>query len=276
MEQGRLQIEGWLGLVDCLLLAALDNAQSQDGINGDLLEIGVFQGASAILLGYFVNPGERFVVCDLFGAPGLRPETDREALLFGISTRPVFEANYARFHATLPQVLAMPSSELAHRLPAGRFRIVHVDGSHAYADVRADIFLARQLLVPDGVVVLDDVSNPRVPGVGAAVWESVARDDLVPFAMGDKLYATWGSPPKLDPGLLAAELGRTLAEKSHQVAGHVLTHYEEVPNCEGAPKASSASRRLAAAWVPPAMKPLAVSFESHIRSASRGWWRRGE
>lgn len=239
----------WLRLEDAIVLAAVDDAQRRE--HGDILEIGVYRGASAILLGYFVKPDERLVVCDLFGLPGQRPEVADEIEMFGDSTRPDFERNYLRFHSELPDIFEMPSSELDSKLAAGTFRLVHVDGSHAYVDVRSDIQLARRLLVPNGVVVIDDVSHDLLPGVAAATWEAVFCEGLVPFALAGKLYGTWGQPPQLDAERVARELGQQLVTWQHDVAGHVVTRYGIAPRLE------DNVRRFVKACVPPAVVSVA-------------------
>ena len=50
-----------------------------------------------------------------------------------------YERHYRRFHATLPTIIAAPSSTLDADAWAGRFRIIHIDGGHQYDVVREDI-----------------------------------------------------------------------------------------------------------------------------------------
>ena len=59
-------IQGWFYPEDVRLFQALNVLQGQDGVSGDLLEIGVYHGKSSILLGYFPREDEHLVVCDLF------------------------------------------------------------------------------------------------------------------------------------------------------------------------------------------------------------------
>lgn len=46
-------IDGWLYPEDVLLFQEIDALQGLSKVTGDLLEIGVYHGKSAILLGYF-------------------------------------------------------------------------------------------------------------------------------------------------------------------------------------------------------------------------------
>src|SRR5262245_52306626 len=109
------EIEGWFSPLDARVFIAVDELQRARSVRGDLLEIGVFQGRSAVLLGYFRQEGERLVACDLF-------ERSRQ--------RRRFEDNWARFHGPLPEVHAMASSELRGVGLSRSFRLAHVDGGH--------------------------------------------------------------------------------------------------------------------------------------------------
>jgi predicted O-methyltransferase YrrM len=64
--KGRKSIPGWFERADAEMFSAIDLAQRTAGLVGDILEIGCYQGSSAILLGYLRRPNERMVVCDLF------------------------------------------------------------------------------------------------------------------------------------------------------------------------------------------------------------------
>lgn len=178
-------IPGWFFHTDYVLFCKLDELQKRLGRQGHLLEIGVYQGRSAILLGYLKRSDERLVVCDLFPEDGNHP-------------RGLFESNYLRFHDRLPEIFHGPSTELPDSLTPGTFRFVHIDGAHIYSIVRADLERAKSLLSPGGIVVIDDYANPRFPGNVAATWEEVVKGGLHPLCLTDmKLYASW-SPEMID------------------------------------------------------------------------------
>jgi len=253
LRHGLEEVPGWLGSVDAALLVALDDQQRRAGLSGDLLEVGVYEGTSAILLGYFLRPGERFYVCDPFGeAVGETEARAEQQRYYAGLCRERFERNYVRFHPQLPEIVEAASSALASYGLSRTFRLVHIDGSHAYDDVRQDLALSRSLLAPRGVVVVDDISAGHVPGVAAAVWRAVAEDGLRPFALGAKLFATWGEePPVLEPAAIAAALGRVFRRHDHRIDGHVVARYEDHTP-------PSTRSRLAQACLPPAALPLAA------------------
>ena len=188
-------IPGWFYWADQHLFDLLLDAQLETP-PGTLVELGAFKGKSAVLIGRHLRPGERFVVCDLFGAPaedlGNATENDRS---YRSLTREAFERNYLAFHDVLPEIIHDVSASIVEHVDPGSARFVHVDASHLYHHVRGDIESARHMLRRDGIVVFDDYRSEHTPGVAAAVWQAVAQDGLVPFAhTPNKLYATFGDP----------------------------------------------------------------------------------
>jgi hypothetical protein len=186
-------VPGWFLRPDARLLLLAHEAQRACGVAGHLLEIGVFKGRSAVLLGYlFDSTTERLVVADLFDHV--------DAVAEGDNWRPEgtqrpqydeFVTNYARFHGGLPEIIVGPSSDLdPETLGPATFRLIHVDGAHDWVNVDADIALVRQLASDDAILVFDDVGNPGYPAVGARVWAEVLAGQLHPIVATTKLYAT--------------------------------------------------------------------------------------
>lgn len=233
--EGRTTVPGWFRESDALLFHALDVAQRRAGVAGDILEIGCYQGASAILLGYMRNAGERLLVCDLFEGDTVNSENEDERRRFYSDlSRQSFESNYLQFHHDLPEIISGPSSHLYDAGLERTFRFIHVDGSHAYEAVRSDLLLSKRLLVPGGVVVFDDIITLHTPGVTAAVWEGVTGEGLVPLFQSMKFYGTWDAPFDID-------LPSGLLSYPHEVAGHTMLHIEAaaaasaVPTVEATP-----------------------------------------
>lgn len=184
------RVPGWFLRTDQLLFPHLNALQRAAGVGGDLLEIGVYRGKSAILLGYFAGPGERLVVCDVFDTAGRRQ----------------FERRYRRFHERPPLILHFPSRDILERAGLARtFRFMHVDGDHGWEAVREDLRTVRALLVEGGLVVFDDHLSALYPGTAAAVWSEVTAGRLIPLCMTpSKLYACLPpGPPDWAAGLAA-------------------------------------------------------------------------
>jgi hypothetical protein len=192
-------VPGWFSETDARLFVELSGRQRRQGIAGDLMEIGVYYGKSAILLGYLTGTDERLIVNDLFNdsadiTPGNIEENQRWYDGFG---RREFEQQYQRFHKDLPEMLLGTSTEIDREAMANRFRFVHVDGSHEYDIVREDIRSAETMLVGGGIVAFDDISTAHNPGSALAIWEAVLGGRLKPICITDaKLYGTWDEDPK--------------------------------------------------------------------------------
>ncbi len=197
------EVPGWMYPLDARLFVAVDELQKASGISGNLLEIGAYCGKTAILLGFLARAAERTVVCDIFDClDEVVEENESESIRFyGSLKQADFERYYNQFHEVPALVMAMPSTRLWDAFPPGSFRFVHIDGSHTYEVVRADIRTARRLLGPGGVVVFDDWSTSWA-GVGLAIWEEYLRDELIPLCFTRmKFYATWD-----DSGLKASDI----------------------------------------------------------------------
>ncbi|WP_255955150.1 class I SAM-dependent methyltransferase [Streptomyces odontomachi] len=216
-------VRGWFPALDQVLFEWLLTRQENRGERGDLLELGVFMGKSAIFLGRHLRPGEAFTVCDLFesDAPD-QANTKEMAKSYASLTREAFERNYLSFHDALPTVLQGPSSLAAEHIKPASCRFVHVDASHLYEHVHGDIATAQQALLPNGIVVLDDFRSEHTPGVAVATWEAVLNRGLHPICLStQKLYGTWGDPGPVQDELIAMADAREDCGLSIQdAAGH--------------------------------------------------------
>ncbi|MGW6829785.1 class I SAM-dependent methyltransferase [Streptomyces massasporeus] len=218
-------VPGWFPPLDQMLFTWFLEQQKKAGIKGDLLELGVYMGKSAILLGHHLQDGELFTVCDLF--EGDAPDEANKAessQSYASLTQQAFERNYLSFHDALPTVITGPSSLVDEKVAPETCRFIHIDASHLYEHVYGDIGAAHDILLPEGVVVLDDFRSEHTPGVSVAAWEAVLNRGLRPICLStQKMYATWG-----DPGPLQEELLEMLRQRSdvglsvQEAAGHRL------------------------------------------------------
>ena len=183
------QVDGWFFGADVDLFSELLACQAAEDIKGDLLEIGAYQGKSAILMGYSLRDDEELVICDLFG--GVMDHADISSISredYSGLDQQQFLANWDRFHTRRPTLEVCESSELD--LGDRVLRFSHIDGCHNYQCVAKDISLAVTHTAERGVIALDDYRGFRTPGVAAAVWQAVGNGLLFPFAATYmKIYA---------------------------------------------------------------------------------------
>ena len=205
-------MDGWLSDVDVHVIWLLNEWQRQAGIDGDILEIGVFMGKSAILLGHLLEDSENLEVCDVFdrSASLSSANADENRLQYSGLTRAAFERTFLQHHDRVPVIHPIPSAELPQHLGQSRFRVIHIDGSHLYENVRGDIAFSGPRLVEGGIVILDDWSHSDHPGVAAATWEAILAGALVPVVTTDmKLYGFWKTEGGNEVAGLQAHLERS-------------------------------------------------------------------
>jgi len=257
---GRASIPGWFVQQDAELFALLSALQHEEGVVGDLLEIGVYQGRSAVLLGYLTGPDERVILCDLFGSsPDATPDIRHDLQGYDGLDLETFAAHWHRFHAGEPgEIVVGRSSRLEGRSWDRPVRFIHIDGGHTYDVVRDDISIARDALADaGGVVVFDDVRASHAPGVGAAVWAAVESGGLVPFAQSWKLYASWDAQ---FAARAADAVFRAMPCTDHVVRDHRLVEVHERRRSR-----STSTHR----WTPPALVPAASKLRRSLRAAAR-------
>ncbi|WP_424865290.1 MULTISPECIES: class I SAM-dependent methyltransferase [unclassified Streptomyces] len=251
-------VPGWFWPLDQVLFSWFLERQERLDTRGDLLELGAYLGKSAILLGHRLRDGETLTVCDLFGAePPDAANRAEAAKSYSSLTRQAFERNYLSFHDTLPTIIQAPSSAVVDEVAPGTCRFVHIDASHLYEHVEGDIGAARELLGPDGIVVLDDFRSEHTPGVAVAAWEAVLNRGLRPVCLSSqKLYGTWGDPEPVREELLAALRGRDdIAVTVERAAGHQLVRTRARGKRLRPPSLPSSRHPVTAAAPAPASAP---------------------
>jgi predicted O-methyltransferase YrrM len=248
-------IPGWLPRLDVELFRFFLGTQASLGETGDLAELGAYMGASATLIGAFIQPGETFTVVDLFGdSPPDEGNVEEVGRYYENLSQAAFEANYRGVHGDLPVIVRGPSTTIRERAAHGRHRFVHVDASHEYGHVLEDIETAKQLLAPDGIVVFDDYRSEFFPGVAAALWPELATG-LVPLVLSpQKVYATWGDPSPWQDDLRRWPKGRDVRSELHRIGDHtVLAVHGEL------------ERSRLGEFVPPILAPVAVRARRFLR-----------
>jgi hypothetical protein len=174
------KIDGWFSPGAAALFGLLDEAQAKAGVTGDLFEIGVHHGKSAVLLSYLRRGAETVRICDVFGRQDLNESGS------GAGERGVFEKNYRSLGAgDAPVVFEKFSFDLTQEEIGGPFRFFHVDGGHLAEEAMADIELAASVLDDRGVIVVDDPFHPGWPGVTEAIIDFCRqRAEYVPLVLG--------------------------------------------------------------------------------------------
>ncbi len=182
-------IPGWPNDFTFACLMDILDLQADKGRSGSLLEIGVYAGRfCSVLARDAARRASHLVGID----PFLKfPLTEvRERLEVAI------EYAYSLNDFQAPKITLMEdysgnwTQDRLLKLLGERARFIHVDGSHLRADVLWDITLADSVMMPHGVIALDDFNNLQCMGVMEATFQffEVEPRACVPFAyVGGKL-----------------------------------------------------------------------------------------
>jgi O-methyltransferase len=155
------------------------------GLEGDLIECGVFRGGTALLEATTMREAggaRRLHLVDSFaGMPGTTRDVDRfqEGDLGATSAEDVRRAlggfPFARVHeGYIPAVMAEVDAE--------RIAWAHIDVD-IYAAIRDSLEFVYPRLVPGAMVVFDDYGFPSCPGARRAVDEFFAERPEVPLCL---------------------------------------------------------------------------------------------
>jgi hypothetical protein len=177
------RIYGWFTFDAALMFMAFNQLIAEDGISGDTLEIGVYHGLSAIAIAALRGPGRRMYAVDLFEELGLN-----EAYGEGRSYREKFEENMRSVFGKLDflSLITGASGKLRSSEFTPAFSFCHVDGGHSPQETFADLKFASDILLPGGLLALDDYFNWQHAGVCEGALEFRRRHEgvLRPVAIG--------------------------------------------------------------------------------------------
>ena len=147
------------------ICAHLVDCQAREGIVGDFVELGVFEGRFFIALALALRSGEKAFAIDLFSWPdeGVLERFQTHCLRHGVRADSVVRW---KTNST-----AITCDEFKARLGDHQIRFAHIDAGHHRHELRADLELVHGLLHPAGVICVDDMLHPSYPVLIKAVFE---------------------------------------------------------------------------------------------------------
>ncbi len=189
VSTGHRSTPGWLWQSAAYLTAILGLKQIEDGVQGNLGEIGVWQGRYLYLLGLLSRPDEKVVGIDSFVH-----SPDPEGFAKRIENRFDLGASTRGKLTLIKQDSTKLSPEKVQTIIPGSYRLFSVDGGHLADEVLSDCELVSQMMAPGGIMVLDDILNSTCPGVIEGTLDflkSHRGSDFAPFCLvGNKLLVT--------------------------------------------------------------------------------------
>lgn len=181
LDEGYDSVVGMSSKFAAAISAALLKLQSEMGIAGPIAEIGTFEGRFFIALVHALKPGEVALGIDLFDWPN--PEVlDR------------FEANCLKHGIDPKQKVTwktdsrtMKPEDILAKVGAKKLRFFHIDGEHSRDALTRDLDRAAAVMMPEGLIVLDDMLHPGYPTLMVAVHQWLERNpDWVVLSVIDR------------------------------------------------------------------------------------------
>ncbi len=212
-------VEGSCNHFDGVIFDTLLAGQSEAGIPGSMVEIGIHHGRTFFILAGARRADEKALAVDVFEDDEFYQDPK------GFGRGAWFQRNCSRLDIALDEnevfvgrSTLLDRDEIRRRI--GEVRFFSVDGGHGYDDVLYDLTLAGRTIAPRGVIVADDFMNPGWPEVSAALadWLRDTGDEFRPFLCTPwKIYLCRKSEFNFYVGLTAglSSEGRSLAQPTH-------------------------------------------------------------
>ena len=177
------RIDGWFEYDAALLFMKYNQLAFKANELGNVLEIGVHHGLSAIAIAALRGPGKELTAIDLF-----EDQQKQNISASGSGDRRRFESNMREFYpdSTFIRVIARSSSELTPSDLGSGFTFIHIDGGHSPEETYHDLKLCHDISADGGMIALDDYFNPEHPGVceGAVEFSLRHPGGLQPLVAG--------------------------------------------------------------------------------------------
>jgi hypothetical protein len=151
------EVAGYFYPVDIVMIYALLSS-TQKNLAGDVCEIGVAEGKSAICISNFKRPEDNFYLYDIFSEEQ-KNIAEKNLLKFG---------NCDNIHWRLQDTTELKSENLKFERP---LRFLHIDGCHEHDAVLNDLVLFSYFMHDDGIILMDDYNDYEFPGVNSATMQ---------------------------------------------------------------------------------------------------------
>ena len=166
-------IHGWFSFEAAMLFAWIDEIQKSNDLVGDIFEIGVHHGKSAVFLAAMLDhTREKLAVCDLF------ENQTKNVSGSGSGDRHIFEQNVRLYlqGGFDTRIFSKSSTELTGEEAGNNYRFIHIDGGHDQSEALNDLQFAARSTIAEGVIVVDDPMTPVWPGVAEAIFTFLSND----------------------------------------------------------------------------------------------------
>lgn len=168
-------VVGWLYPLDILSIFHLLKGK-EDELRGDVCELGVAFGKSAVLLSLLRSEGEKFYMYDLY---------EHENVVQNIT-------NYGNEKDIKLNILDLMKLDKKDIVFKNKLKLLHVDACHFHTSLLNDLNNFHEQVCDNGIIIVDDINDTQYPGINTAVTEfCLMNKEWKMFAIGDnKVYLT--------------------------------------------------------------------------------------
>jgi len=169
LAQSYERVRGMSSRFAAAICGYLIRRQSALGIDGELVEIGTFEGRFFIAMALGLAPGEKALGIDRFDWPDAGVEG---RFLANCAAHGITGDCYLSWKADSREI---SSEGLREKLGGRPVRFVHIDSHHSGECLTNDLELVSPVLHREGIICLDDMLHPGYPMLVAAVFDYFAR-----------------------------------------------------------------------------------------------------
>jgi len=188
-------VEGWLGDRMSQIVGVIGTILDTNGVRGHIVEFGVHHGLFLFLLNALRNEDEKCFAIDVFDYQNLNVDRSGSGSLAAFRSHlDTLMGPQGRFFRVVQRdTLSFSTVEATDLFGKIGVKILSVDAGHTIQHACNDLHLAQEVLVPGGIVALDDYMSPHWPGVTEGFYRfmSAANRRLKPFMyFQNKLFLT--------------------------------------------------------------------------------------
>ena len=189
------RVEGWLSDRMWQVIDIIGTILDANLVRGHIAEFGVHHGLFLFLLNVLRNDDEQCFAIDVF---------DDQQLNVDCSGRGSLQAFLSHIETLIPEqrpffkvvqrdTLSLSAIEVVDLFGQNGVKFFSVDAGHSVQHLRNDLCLVQEVLVPGGVVAIDDFMSVHWPGVTEGFYRFMDHQNrrLKPFlCLHNKLFLT--------------------------------------------------------------------------------------
>lgn len=162
------EVAGYFYPIDIVMMYAILQ-YLQNNMSGDICEIGIAEGKSAISLSNFKYANDNLYLYDIFSEENVAT-VEKNLKKFG-------RCDNITLRLQDSTKLTVEDIDFKQKL-----KLLHIDGCHEHEAVLSDLVVFSHFLSDDGIIMVDDYNDYEFPGVNAATIE---------FCLSKYNYKNW-------------------------------------------------------------------------------------